>query len=66
MLTISRDQLDAIGELSDKADNFHCASELPLPAAVHAEQLADGMKDIRDALRTLYRDITGEDPWSTV
>jgi len=55
---------EQVGQLADRADNFCCASLLGLPAKVHAEQLALGMADIRDALRALYIEATGDDPWT--
>lgn len=60
----SRELWEQVGQLADRADNFCCASLLGLPAKVHAEQLALGMADIRDALRALYIEATGDDPWT--
>lgn len=60
----SSDVMDRIGRLADKADNFAHAGTLPLPARVHAEALRLGMEDIREELRAIFTDVTGENPWS--
>jgi len=54
---------NSIGKVSDMADNFAHAARLPLPAEMHASQLRRGMEQIRDALRMIYRDHLGENPW---
>lgn len=48
------DQLEAIGKLADKADNFWHAAQLPVSHVIHAKSLTEGMKEIRDELRALY------------
>lgn len=60
---MTTEELDAIGRLADKANNFAHATLLPLPAKMHAEQLSIGMKDIRDALRKIYVEASGDNPW---
>lgn len=63
MKTITPDQLDRLGRTSDKADNFTHAVKLPLPDSLHKQQLAEGMQKIRDELRALYVEVSGENPW---
>lgn len=53
----------AIGELADRADNFVAGAELPFPLAIHKQALRDGMVSLRDALRAIYKDIAGDNPW---
>lgn len=60
---MNADQLDRLGRLADKADNFTHASKLPMPDSIHKQALTDGMNDIRDALRLLYIEVSGENPW---
>ena len=65
MKPLTYDQLDDLGRLSDKADNFyHAGALMPgLSAETHREALTNGMLDIRNELRRLYKEISGEDPW---
>jgi hypothetical protein len=63
MRQITDEQLEQIGLLADKANNFTGAAQLPLPPKMHVEQLSIGMADIRDELRGLYQAITGDNPW---
>ena len=61
-----QDLFDRIGRLSDRADNFAVSAKMPgLSASIHASCLADGMNDLRDELRQLYVEKTGENPWAT-
>lgn len=55
--------LEIIGRLADKADNFVHSTALPVDPAIHVEGLTGGMKEIRDELRKFYCDATGTDPW---
>lgn len=34
-----------------------------MPDSIHKQALTDGMNDIRDALRLLYIEVSGENPW---
>ena len=63
-IKITADQLDSLGKISDTADNFSHASQLHLPAALHAELLSKGMVNIRDQIRKLYVEVSGENPWA--
>lgn len=56
--------LEAIGQLADKADNYIAASQLPLPAMIHLEQLRIGLQQISDGLKAVVREVSGEDPWA--
>lgn len=59
---ISEEQLEEIGILSDRADNF--AYGVPgCPDIIARQALESDMRDIRDELRKLYVTITGDDPW---
>lgn len=62
-LPITCDQAERIGEISDTADNFSAAANIPMPANIHIRCLTEGMQKIRDELRALYREVTNSDPW---
>lgn len=55
--------IEEIGEISDKCDNHYHASKLPLPSHIHVEALSEAMKNIRDRLRAVYVQETGDNPW---
>lgn len=57
------ENIEAIGQLADRADNFAAAVKLPLPPKVHADQLAEGMREISRELKRIYVEVTGENPW---
>jgi len=59
----TEDQLDLIGRLSDKADNFLAASKMQLPDSMHLECMKGGMGDFKKDLRDLYIAISGKNPW---
>lgn len=54
---------EQIGKLADKADNFLAATNLPMPPEFHLKQLKVGLKEISDALKLIYQDVTGINPW---
>ncbi len=64
MMTINPEQLERLGKLADRADSFFHATMLALPAAVHVKALTEGMESLRDETRELYREVSGEDPWT--
>lgn len=55
---------DQIGRLADKCDNIHAAGNLPLPADVHLPIVRTSLLDMRDELRAMYVQLTGENPWT--
>lgn len=58
------DQLaEQIGLLSDRADNYASAAQLPMPPEIHIRMLAEGMATMRDEMRKLHVKATGENPW---
>jgi hypothetical protein len=62
-MTITDEQLEELGRLADQANNLAAASQLPLPAAQHVVHLRNGLLSIDQALRKLYVEISGDDPW---
>jgi hypothetical protein len=56
---------ERLGRLADKCDNLvHSAQLFHLPDKIHKEQLAAAMAEIRDELRAIYTDETGDNPWN--
>lgn len=55
---------ERIGLLADRCDNLHAASQLPLPAGQHLPILRVSLLELRDELRAMHIEITGDDPWS--
>lgn len=62
-LSITPEQLDALGQIADSCDNYAGAAKLPLPPAMHAEQLKIGMERLSERIKQLHYDISGENPW---
>jgi hypothetical protein len=60
---VSEEQLQQIGRLADKCDDYAAASRLPMPAPFHVAQLRAGLEDLSRELRALYVAIAGRDPW---
>lgn len=60
---IAHDDIEQIGILSDKADNLIGASNLPVSDRIHIEGMRGGLEDLRDDLRKIYLQVTGENPW---
>lgn len=60
---ITGDQLERLGQLADKVNNLHGALQLPMPAQFHVTQMERELLELRDDLRTLVREVSGEDPW---
>jgi hypothetical protein len=56
---------EQVGQLADRIDNLLGAMQLPLPPAMHVQQLRVALPQIRDVLRLIYTAETGEDPWCT-
>ena len=54
---------EQIGLLSDRADNYASAANLPLPPEIHMDMLAGGMAAMRDEMRKLHIEATGSNPW---
>lgn len=52
-----------IAAVEKRVDNLIGAMQLPMPPALHLEQLKSALPEIRDTLRLIYTAETGEDPW---
>lgn len=60
---MNEDQKDRLGRLADRIDNLTHAMALPLPDSVHLQALRDAMPELRDELKAIYVEVTGENPW---
>lgn len=60
---MTNDDAEEIGLLSDQLDNALHAARLPLPPAIHIEGMTAIISNVRDRLRALVIQSTGEDPW---
>ncbi len=61
-MELTYEQLDRIGRLADKADNYLSTSLLTiLSPTTHVDGLTVGMREIRDEAQALYRELGGEE-----
>ena len=59
------EQADRLGRLADGLDNVLYATQLPVPAQVHVGALQSKIRETRDEIVALVREVTGQDPWET-
>lgn len=62
-MNITPEQLEELGRLVDQANNLAAASQLRVSPQIHIEGMRAGLLSIEKALRKLYIEIAGEDPW---
>jgi len=56
--------MEIIGEMAAHADTLIAASHLRGAPEMHVDQLRKGLITIRDTLRDVYIQETGDDPWA--
>lgn len=61
MSEISSEQLDRIGQLAEKADNYLHGLQLPVSAHIHVEGCRAGFEEIKTEATALYRELGGAD-----
>jgi len=54
---------DDTGKVADTVDNLLHAMTLPLPDKLHLQALREALPSVRDRLRVIYVEQTGDDPW---
>lgn len=54
---------DDSGQVADTVDNLISALTLPLPDKLHLQALRESLPSVRDRLRAIYVEQTGENPW---
>lgn len=52
-----------LGELADNIDNVISATNLPMPAEFHLNQIKQNMNDWLKELKKIYIELTGENAW---
>lgn len=62
-MNITQEHLEELAELAEQAGNLIAASRLPMRAFIHVEGMRGGLESIEAALRRLYVEISGENPW---
>ena len=60
---MSAEQMERLAEVAETLDNLIGALQLPLPPAMHVDQLKVHLPELRDKLRAVYVAETGENPW---
>lgn len=55
--------MPVIGELVDTCDNLLAFESAFMPQSIRVEAYVSGLRTIRDRLRALYIEATGENPW---
>lgn len=58
------EKLDRLGALADTVDNLLAAENLPLPPDLAKRARCASLEDLRDKMRELYIDASGENPWA--
>lgn len=58
--------MEEVGRLADEVDNYLAATNLPMPAAFHLEQLKAGLKGMSAKLKEIYTAVSGENPWGNI
>lgn len=58
------ERIAELAELAEKMDNHAAASVLPMPSHIHLSVLRDVITDTRDEFRSIYTQLTGDDPWA--
>lgn len=58
------EQLDELGRIADRVDNLVHAGTIPMPDSLRLRVLVVALPELRDDLRKLYVDVSGENPWS--
>lgn len=56
-------QMEVLGQLADKMEDYIAGTVLPMAPAFHIEAMKGCLRDAAKDLRTFYVEIVGEDPW---
>ena len=56
-------RMEMIGQQIDRIDSLLAGLQIPLPAEFHIEQLKPVLEDISSEMKTLFTEITKENPW---
>ncbi len=56
-------QLETLGQLVDKAENFLSLQKMPIPEKMRVESLIQAVTELRDEIKSFYLENGGEDVW---
>ena len=63
MPDMTSDTIERLGELADSCD-YYLALDIPfMPKSLLLDGMKTGLKEVRDALREIYIEATGDNPW---
>ena len=62
MKALTKDQLEQLGSLIDKADNY--LALVKISSVLHVDALQHGLTEIRTGMHDLYVAIAKDDPWA--
>jgi hypothetical protein len=57
------DKFEVLGQLIDDLESLQCGLDIPLPPAMHVEQMKSALTDKVRRLKDIFVEITGENPW---
>jgi len=60
-MEINAAQIDRIGQLADKADNYLHGLTLPVKSEIHIEGCRAGFREIQQEASALYRELGGDE-----
>lgn len=63
-LNLSEEQLEAVAQVAETANNLLGSLALPLPVHIHLSGVRSGIEGMRDELRRIVVELKGEDPWA--
>lgn len=55
--------IERIGELADSCDNYLALDTPFMPRHLLLDGMKTGLKEVRDVLRGIYIEATGDNPW---
>ncbi|WP_293708644.1 hypothetical protein [Stenotrophomonas sp. UBA7606] len=56
------DQLERLGQLADRLDNYAAAGAIPMPDHIRLAAINEAIPEMRDELKAVLREA-GFDPW---
>ena len=58
-------QLEKLGRLADKADNYLQWAYNPAPDSLKIDAMKTGLAELSEELKALYIELGGSNPWQT-
>ena len=62
-MSSTRREVEVLGRMADKADNYLGMAELPLPDSMKIDGLIQGLAELSEELKALYTELSGNNPW---